>query len=142
MRIDSLWKFISFNKLISLLCLFLLIPVGINILSCHKPTSKNPVTVDFNGDGKTDLLWQHATSGTVAVWLMNGTTQFSIGVVSEINESGWQIKGVGDFNRDGKADILWQHSSGSIAIWLMDGTAKSSFGTAGGVGDLSWKILN
>jgi hypothetical protein len=27
---------------------------------------------DLNGDGKSDLVWQH-TSGTVAAWLMNGT---------------------------------------------------------------------
>jgi hypothetical protein len=29
-------------------------------------------TGDFNGDGKTDILWQD-TSGNVAIWQMNGT---------------------------------------------------------------------
>jgi hypothetical protein len=28
-------------------------------------------TGDFNGDGKSDILWQD-TSGNVAIWLMNG----------------------------------------------------------------------
>jgi hypothetical protein len=29
-------------------------------------------TGDFNGDGKSDILWQD-TSGNVAMWFMNGT---------------------------------------------------------------------
>ena len=31
------------------------------------------VSSDFNGDGKSDLLWQN-DSGQVAIWEMNGTT--------------------------------------------------------------------
>jgi hypothetical protein len=30
-------------------------------------------TGDFNGDGKSDLLWRDS-SGNTAIWLMNGTT--------------------------------------------------------------------
>ena len=29
-------------------------------------------TGDFNGDGKSDILWQNA-NGQVAIWEMNGT---------------------------------------------------------------------
>ena len=29
---------------------------------------------DFNADGESDLLWQHQTSGLIAVWYMNGLT--------------------------------------------------------------------
>jgi hypothetical protein len=32
---------------------------------------------DLNGDGKPDVLWQHATSGDVYVWFLNGTTATS-----------------------------------------------------------------
>ena len=31
---------------------------------------------DFNGDGKADILWQNA-DGTVADWLMDGTSLIS-----------------------------------------------------------------
>ena len=31
-------------------------------------------TGDFNGDGKTDILWRNKTTGGVLVWNMNGTT--------------------------------------------------------------------
>ena len=34
-------------------------------------------TGDYNGDGKADILWHHATRGEVWVWLMNGTTKLS-----------------------------------------------------------------
>ena len=30
-------------------------------------------TGDFNGDGKSDILWQH-DSGQAAIWTMDGTT--------------------------------------------------------------------
>ncbi|HTZ40929.1 MAG TPA: VCBS repeat-containing protein [Syntrophales bacterium] len=50
---------------------------------------------DFNGDGHPDLVWQHQTAGTIAVWFMNGTTMtsstlFIPGVVSDTN---WKIVG-------------------------------------------------
>jgi hypothetical protein len=28
---------------------------------------------DFNGDGKTDILWRHTVTGALYAWLMNGT---------------------------------------------------------------------
>jgi hypothetical protein len=34
-------------------------------------------TGDFDGDGRTDLLWQH-TDGSTAIWFMNGLNITSI----------------------------------------------------------------
>ena len=31
-------------------------------------------TGDFNGDGKSDILWQ-GSDGTPAIWMMDGTTR-------------------------------------------------------------------
>ena len=77
---------------------------------------------DFNGDGKSDILWQ-GSDGMPAIWLMDGTTAVSVGAAGSFNPGpSWQIKGTGDFNGDGKSDILWQDSGGAAAIWLMDGT--------------------
>ncbi|MGB7355462.1 MAG: NF038122 family metalloprotease, partial [Acidobacteriaceae bacterium] len=36
-------------------------------------------TGDFDGDGKSDVLWQNSTTGQVEIWLMNGTTLSSQG---------------------------------------------------------------
>ena len=33
--------------------------------------------LDYNGDGKSDLLWRDNSSGNNAVWLMNGTALMS-----------------------------------------------------------------
>jgi hypothetical protein len=34
-------------------------------------------TGDFNGDGKTDLVWNQASTGANVMWLMNGSTAIS-----------------------------------------------------------------
>jgi hypothetical protein len=84
---------------------------------------------DLNGDGKADVLWRH-DSGTVAMWLLNGTSVIGSGAPATVSTQ-WTIVGVGDFNGDGKADILWQHVSGSVAVWLLDGTTVIGSGSPG-----------
>jgi hypothetical protein len=76
-------------------------------------------THNFNGDGKSDILWQH-DSGRPAIWLMDGLNVLGSGLLTDPGPT-WHEIGTGDFNGDGKADILWQHDSGRPAIWLMDG---------------------
>jgi hypothetical protein len=66
---------------------------------------------DFNGDGKADVLWQN-TSGSRALWLMNGST-FGSSIFLPSVATSWKIVGSGDFNGDNKPDILWQNSSGA-----------------------------
>jgi hypothetical protein len=49
-------------------------------------------TGDFDGDGKSDILW-YANDGSVALWLMNGTMiKSGLGVGSLPTD--WQIQGV------------------------------------------------
>ena len=58
-------------------------------------------TGDFDGDGKSDILWQDK-NGLVGVWLMNaGTTVASTALVGAAAGSSWHIKGTGDFIGDG-----------------------------------------
>lgn len=82
---------------------------------------------DFDGDGKSDIVWQH-TDGTVALWLMNGTST-TAGATLLAPGSGYTPKHVGDFNGDGRADILWQHTDGTAAVWLMNGLTTTSAAT-------------
>jgi hypothetical protein len=50
-------------------------------------------TLDLNGDGKTDLLFQHA-NGRVAVWLMDGINLISSEyLIPENPGAGWRIAG-------------------------------------------------
>ncbi len=48
-------------------------------------------TGDFNGDGKSDILW-HDSTGNVAIWLMNGvqvSQAAGVGTVPTV----WSIQG-------------------------------------------------
>ena len=76
---------------------------------------------DFNGDGKSDILWRNA-SGAVGLWLMDGGTVLSRSTLMPAGY-GWSPVLVGDFNGDGKADIVWRNTDGSVSMWLMNGTS-------------------
>ena len=73
---------------------------------------------DFNGDGKSDILW-HDTSGNVGIWDMNDSQILKTASIASA-PSNWSIAGVGDFNGDGKSDILWHDTSGNVGIWDMN----------------------
>ena len=96
---------------------------------------------DFDGNGKSDILWWNSSLKQAYIWLMNGTAIASQATAGSVS-SGWGVVGVGDFNGDGKADILWQNStSGEVDEWLMNGTTISSQGTPGSVSTSSgWQI--
>jgi hypothetical protein len=50
--------------------------------------------IDLNGDGKTDLIWQHMSGGWVAAWLMSGVTVSSMVQLNPPTVSGdWKIMG-------------------------------------------------
>jgi hypothetical protein len=87
---------------------------------------------DFNGDGRSDILWQHA-DGSAGMWLMNGLSM--IGGSGFLGAgTGWTARLIGDFNGDAKSDILWQHADGTTALWLMNGLSLSSGGLLLGAG--------
>jgi len=77
---------------------------------------------DFNGDGKSDIVWQNTITGQRLIWIMNGTTiAYAVNLPTE--PTSWSIAGTGDFNGDGQADIIWQNTiTGQRLIWIMNGT--------------------
>jgi hypothetical protein len=96
--------------------------------------------------GSLNILGQHETSGQLAVWLMNGTTQTSASLLtpSTVADPDWIIVGVGDFNADGKPDILRRHNvTGQNVVWFMNGMTLISAGllTPSTVADPNWKIV-
>jgi hypothetical protein len=59
-------------------------------------------TGDFNGDGKSDILW-HNTNGDTSIWLMNGAIVSSATDLGLVPPS-WNVATSGDYNGDGKSD--------------------------------------
>jgi probable HAF family extracellular repeat protein len=94
-------------------------------------------TGDFNGDGKTDILWRNA-NGDVVTWLMNGgaiAASADLGVIP----STWSIRGTGYFDSDAKSDILWRNANGDVVIWFMNGGTIASSADLGVI-PTTWTI--
>ncbi len=87
----------------------------------------NDVRNDFNGDGRSDILWRNVTTGQMSDWLGQTNGGF---VGNDANAFttvplSWTIVGTGDFNGDGRDDVLWRNSNGQLSDWL--GTATGGF---------------
>jgi FG-GAP-like repeat/Right handed beta helix region/FG-GAP repeat len=91
-------------------------------------------TGDFNGDGRSDILWRK-DNGQLVIWMggeagnaalvtwLNDTIKDANNVVKPLEVPvtlDWKVKGIGDFNGDGYADILWRHDGGQVTIWYME----------------------
>ena len=103
-------------------------------------------TGDFNGDGKTDILWRHAVSGQNAAWFLEGTSLVSGAFLNPpvLADVRWRMVAVGDYNFDGKPDIVWRHSlSGQNAMWFMDGIdlVSGTFTSPSTLADPAWRIV-
>ncbi len=96
-------------------------------LNANVPTDWKIVgTGDFNGDGRSDILWRH-DSGFVTDWLgiVTGGFQANLANASTTVPSNWHVEGTGDFNGDGRSDILWRSDDGTMTNWL--GTSSGGF---------------
>ena len=47
---------------------------------------------DLDGDGKADVLWRHAVTGQVYVWLMNGLSISSSGSPASVPDLDWSVQ--------------------------------------------------
>ena len=87
---------------------------------------------DFNGDGRSDLLWRY-TDGTVTTWLGTATNGFNGNTFWTLIDPVWKIVATRDFNGDGRADVLFRKDTGEGAEWLgqtnglSDNTAAAGF---------------
>jgi len=95
---------------------------------------------DFNGDGKTDLLFLASPTATgerdLAIWLMDGMTPTTQAVVDRFG-GGWSPININDFNGDGKDDLLFERTleNGALGhgIWLMDSVTPISQAALGSI---------
>ena len=122
--------------------------IGTEYLSINQVTDLNWRIVgsgDLNGDGYSDIVWQHQTQGYLAVWFLRGSQVISTEFLSidRVADTNWKIRGVGDTNDDGMADLIWQHQTeGWLAVWYMRGTqvTATQFLSVNRVADTDWQI--
>ena len=91
---------------------------------------------DMDQDGKTDLVWQHLTTGYLRIWHMSGQQKrdsmdvllngspHTVGANSQ-----WRLAGVADFNGDLWPDFVWRNyapNDGGLAAWYMTDRAISA----------------
>jgi hypothetical protein len=116
---------------------------GGNLVNMTPPAGWKVVGVgDFNGDGKSDLVFQNQTSGVLALWYMNGYLYQDGNSLDIVPLAGWQVVGVGDFNRDGFPDIAFQNqTTGKIALWYMHGKSYAGGTVVPSTPAMGWKVV-
>lgn len=106
-----------------------------------------PAAADFNGDGRTDILWRNTSSQRLVAWMMNGLYRITGNFVTL---SGTPVTlgpddsvvGVADLDGDGDADVLLQsNTTGALEYRYLDGLVQVSLRTLPGLADLDWKIV-
>jgi hypothetical protein len=85
------------------------------------PPLRLTTKTDFNGDGKSDILFENGV-GTRWLYYMNGATVLAAQTLPAA-APGWVLVGMGDFDGNGTTDLLWQNSADPTQCWiyLMDG---------------------
>ena len=99
-------------------------------------------TADFDGDGKSELVWRHASTGENLVWFVDGMAKTGEAPLDTEPDTTWAIVAAADFNGDGKPDLLWRNgATGENRVWFMNGLTRTGEATLDVEGDLAWTIV-
>ena len=85
-------------------------------------TDASPITADFNGDGRADMLYVAGITATTLLGQANETFS-SVTTILRTPPMGF---GVGDVNKDGKPDLVLNFSD-HVEIWLGNGDGSFTY---------------
>lgn len=85
-----------------------------------KGSHYQPIALDLNGSGRSDIFWYGPGAAKDALWISNGTARFRSGPAQNVNGVYEPI--VLDANGDGLDDLLW-YTPGGVRqrLWLSRG---------------------
>jgi hypothetical protein len=115
---------------------------GVATATANSSANVNNSKNDFNGDAKSDILFQASVGpidGNLKIDFMDGTSVASQATLPGPGAT-WHVVGSGDFNADGKADIVFQNIDGTPQIWTMNGSTVTSETTLADPG-FAWKAV-
>ena len=101
-------------------------------------------TGDSNRDGERDIFWQQRSTGTLAMWWMNGTSIAGASLMSASPDPKWRVVAVADVDGDAYSDLVFQHTDTRMtAAWYLQGSSVRNGVTLipSTVSDPAWKIV-
>jgi YD repeat-containing protein len=78
---------------------------------------------DWNGDGKTDVMWWKRSNGSNYWYLNEGNGSFSSPIINPIEKDHLDNHGslyFGDWDGDGKTDVMWWHRDPGNNRWFIN----------------------
>jgi FG-GAP-like repeat/RTX calcium-binding nonapeptide repeat (4 copies) len=135
---DVLFASQSTGQVVTFLQNDLALLAGIAIGPANGSAWKAVGSGDLNGDGHSDIIWQHS-SGQVVTYLMSGSAIQSAVVVGEASAA-FRVAGTGDLDGDGNVDIVLQNNLGQAVAWLMDGATIRSSALLGAANGAAWSV--
>ena len=107
--------------------------------------------LDYNGDGKPDILWRNVLTGENVLWQISNFNVIASTILPTVDDSEWYICGMEDYQNEdqdddflgsGQADVLWRNeATGEVLVWLMsDEDSVGLVAQLPTVLDQNWKI--
>jgi len=102
------------------------IPVVAQFRATVVPFSGRAVS-DFNGDGRSDILWRRQASGAHLIWsAANPNSKVAMATLA----TDWSLAGLGDFDGDGRTDVLFRKLSTAEVVYWRGAVSTSSVALA------------
>ena len=121
------------------------VDLAVQNLGCSLPPAAPPTCTlasqlgDFNGDGRSDLLFRHDSDGMIFEYQMSGLQIVAAQPVGTVGLD-WVLIAVADFNGDGRADLLFRRTDGMLQISLMNGFQITGTQFLGVLG-VEWELV-